>query len=293
VFGCRWKQTPACRSIRYTSHRLDVEAIAPLFCAHVLPLAEDAIVIALDGKTLRGSLDRFEGRRAAQVLSAFAVGERIVLGQGLIEAAGENHEIQAAQRLMETVGLAGRLYTLDARHLQKTVEAVIATGSDLLVQLKGNHPKLRAAIRAVCQTQSNAEQTYMVDLGRRNRIEQRMARVWSLPEGGRSRTLARPFKAVVEVCRRVEEFNPRRLDGRLGRDPSRSLRDRKPAPRRAGHRPRRGCEPHIRKNPGVFAHLRHFALNRLRHNGQSNIHAALYDNAMDVERVLNDKGIKH
>jgi predicted transposase YbfD/YdcC len=42
-----------------------------------------------------------------------------VLGQVLIEDAGKNHEIQAAQRLIETLGLAGRLYTLDALHLQK------------------------------------------------------------------------------------------------------------------------------------------------------------------------------
>jgi hypothetical protein len=93
---------------------------------------------------------------------------------------------------------------------KKTVEAVIATGSDLLVQLKGNHPKLRAAVRAVCQTQPHAEQTYTVDLGRRHRIEQRMARVWSLPEGTGPEPWHAPFKTVVEVRRRVEEFNPRR-----------------------------------------------------------------------------------
>ncbi|BBA37283.1 ISMca6, transposase, OrfA [Methylocaldum marinum] len=119
AFGCRWRRTPAYSSIRYALHGLDVEAIAPHFRAHALPLAEDAAVIALDGKTLRGRLDRFEDRRAAQVLSGFAVGERIVLGQVLIEDAGKDHEIQAAQRLIEILGLAGRLYTLDALHLQK------------------------------------------------------------------------------------------------------------------------------------------------------------------------------
>ena len=49
----------------------------------------------------------------------------------------------------------------------------------------------------------------------------------------------------------------------------------------------------IRKNPGIFAQLRHYALNLLRHNGETNIHAALYDNAMNLERVLNYHGIKH
>ncbi|CAI8938679.1 protein of unknown function [Methylocaldum szegediense] len=158
---------------------------------------------------MRGSLNRFEDRRAAQVVSAFAVGERIVLGQVLIEDAGKDHDIQAAQRLIETLGLAGRLYTLDVLHLQKTVEAAIATGSDLLVQLKGNHPKLYAAVQAVCQTQPHAEQTYTVDLGRRNRIEQRTAWVCPLPEGTGPEPWHDHFKAVVEVPHHVAEFTPR------------------------------------------------------------------------------------
>lgn len=31
----------------------------------------------------------------------------------------------------------------------------------------------------------------------------------------------------------------------------------------------------IRKNPGIFAQLRHYALNLLRHNGKTNIRAAI------------------
>jgi hypothetical protein len=119
AFGCRWRRTPACGTVRYALQGLDPGEIAPHFRAHAAALAGDAPVIALDGKTLRGSLDRFEDTKAAQVLSAFAGEERIVLGQILIEDADKGHEIQAAQRLIETLGLGGRLYTLDALHLQK------------------------------------------------------------------------------------------------------------------------------------------------------------------------------
>jgi hypothetical protein len=119
AFGCRWRRAPAYSSIRYILQGLDPDEIAPAFRAHSTGLADAAPVIALDGKTLRGSLDRFEDRKAAQVLSAFAGKEQIVLGQILIEDADKDHEIQAAQRLIETLGLTGRLYTLDALHLQK------------------------------------------------------------------------------------------------------------------------------------------------------------------------------
>ncbi|MDF9390979.1 MULTISPECIES: transposase [Methylococcus] len=47
----------------------------------------------------------------------------------------------------------------------------------------------------------------------------------------------------------------------------------------------------IRKNPGVFALLRHFALNLLRHNGQANIRQALFDNALCLQRLLDYEGI--
>jgi hypothetical protein len=119
AFGCTWRGTPAYTSIRYVLRGLDAEAIAPHFRAHAAELSEGAAVIALDGKTLRGSLDRFEDTRAAQVLSAFALGEQLVLGQIVLEDTGKDHEIQAVQCLIETLGLAGRLYTLDALHLQK------------------------------------------------------------------------------------------------------------------------------------------------------------------------------
>jgi hypothetical protein len=117
--GCRWPRAPAYSSIRYALQGLEVDQMAPHFRSHAAGLVESAAVIALDGKTLRGSLDRFEDRKAAQVLSAFAVEERLVLGQMLIEDAGKDHDIQAARRLIETLGLSGRLYTLDALHLQK------------------------------------------------------------------------------------------------------------------------------------------------------------------------------
>jgi hypothetical protein len=119
AFGCRWRRTPAYSSIRYTLQGLDADQMARHFRTHAAGLAETAAVIALDGKTLRGSLDRFEDRKAVQVLSAFAIEERIVLGHVLIEDGSKDHEIQAAQRLIETLGLAGRLYTLEALHLQK------------------------------------------------------------------------------------------------------------------------------------------------------------------------------
>ena len=42
----------------------------------------------------------------------------------------------------------------------------------------------------------------------------------------------------------------------------------------------------IRRNPGLFALPRSFALNLLCFNGVSNISLALYDNALNFDRLL-------
>jgi predicted transposase YbfD/YdcC len=186
---------------------------------------------------------------------------------------------------------------------------VIATGSHLLVQLQGNHPKLSAAVREVCRTQPHAEQSYEADLGKRHRIEQRTARVWPLAEGTGTEPWHDHFKAVVEVRRQVEVFNPARRRFERRREPvayylvTREASAETLAQAIRGHWSIENRWHHvldvslgeddsrIRRNPGVFAQLRHFALNLLRHNGETNIRAALYDNALDLDRLLNYKGV--
>ncbi len=75
--------------------------------------------IALDGKTLRGSFDRFQDQKALQVLSALTTDRTLILGHVLIGATDKSHEIPAARQLIHELGLTGRLFTLDALHCQK------------------------------------------------------------------------------------------------------------------------------------------------------------------------------
>ena len=71
-----------------------------------------------DGKTLRGSFDKFNDRAAAQVLSAFATDTALVLAH--LDIAAKSNEIPAAQTLLAELGVAaGAIVTLDALHCQK------------------------------------------------------------------------------------------------------------------------------------------------------------------------------
>lgn len=122
--GLSWKRAPAQTSIRYTLQKLSVEAIERAFRQHAAHLANDlpkAQQMALDGKTLRGSFDRFEDQKAVQLFSALATDTPLVLGHVLIsdQHPDKRHEIPAAQQLIEDLNLTGGLFTLEALHAPK------------------------------------------------------------------------------------------------------------------------------------------------------------------------------
>jgi hypothetical protein len=120
--GLHWKRAPAHTAIRYALQGVDPAAVEVAFRGHaaVLDGPRDGLAgIALDGKTLRGSFDRFQDQKARQVLSALTTDRTLILGHVWIGAAGKSHEIPAAQQLINALGQSGRLFTLEALPCQK------------------------------------------------------------------------------------------------------------------------------------------------------------------------------
>ena len=123
TFGARFRRTPAVNTLRALLHTLDPAEIEAAFRRHAKHLGDTATppgrrVIALDGKTLRGSFDHLDDQAAAQVLSAFASEAALILAHQEI---AEGDEIAAAQALIEQLGLSGILFTADALHCQKNL----------------------------------------------------------------------------------------------------------------------------------------------------------------------------
>ena len=125
VFGLNWRRAPAHTAVRYILQGLDPVEVEAAFRRHAAQMQAARAVpgqgsIALDGKTLRGSFDRFHDRVAAQVLSAFATDTALVLAN--VDIAEKSNEIPAAQALLNELGFArGTLVTLDALHCQKNI----------------------------------------------------------------------------------------------------------------------------------------------------------------------------
>lgn len=122
-FGLKWRRAPSHTSIRYILQGLDPVAVEAAFRQHAALLhaanAKPGVgTIALDGKTLRGSFDKFNDRTAAHVLSAFATETKLVLAH--IEIDEKSNEIPAAQALLAELGIGtDAIVTLDALHCQK------------------------------------------------------------------------------------------------------------------------------------------------------------------------------
>jgi predicted transposase YbfD/YdcC len=102
--------------------------------------------IAIDGKTMRGSFDAGSGKSALHIVSAWASGLRVSLGQVAVD--DKSNEITAVPKLLELLELAGAVVTTDAMHCQKeTLAAIRGKDADYLVPVKDNQPKLHELLQ--------------------------------------------------------------------------------------------------------------------------------------------------
>jgi predicted transposase YbfD/YdcC len=123
--------------------RLDPEALEASFQQWVQALVSTlgGQLVAIDGKTVKGSYDREGGIKALQLVSAWASEHRLVLGQCAV--ASKSNEITAIPVLLEQLSLAGCIVSIDAMGTQRAIAEQITTGqADYILALKGNHATL-------------------------------------------------------------------------------------------------------------------------------------------------------
>ena len=123
-FGVDLKRAPVVNTLRMVLQSLPTEALEEASRRHAKALlpaggAGEQPVIAIDGKTLRGSFDHINDRKAAQTLTAFASASAIVLAHTEIE--DKSNEIPAAQQMIRELGLRDVVFTADAMHCQKNL----------------------------------------------------------------------------------------------------------------------------------------------------------------------------
>jgi predicted transposase YbfD/YdcC len=104
-------------------------------------------VIAIDGKTLRGSCDHTSGRAAIHMVSAWATENKLSLGQVVV--AEKSNEITAIPELLQLLDISGALVTIDAMGCQREIaDEIRAGGGDYVLAVKRNQPKLYEQVEA-------------------------------------------------------------------------------------------------------------------------------------------------
>jgi predicted transposase YbfD/YdcC len=102
-------------------------------------------LIAIDGKTCRGSHDASQQLGPLHIVSAWASEEGIALGQ--IATEEKSNEITAIPQLLKQIDLTDSLITIDAMGCQKEIARdIVDGGGDFVISLKDNQPKLKEAI---------------------------------------------------------------------------------------------------------------------------------------------------
>jgi predicted transposase YbfD/YdcC len=98
-------------------------------------------VIAIDGKTVRGSFNPKDGSKAIHLVSAWATENRLVFGQ--VKTEEKSNEITAIPTLLDMMALEGCIVTIDAMGCQYEIASkIVKAKADYLFSLKGNQGTL-------------------------------------------------------------------------------------------------------------------------------------------------------
>ena len=167
--------------------RLDPGAFERCLLSWIQAVQEvtDHRLIAIDGKTLRGSYDRRDGKAAIHMVSAWASENKLSLGQVVVDE--KSNEITAIPELLRLLDVSGALVTIDAMGCQKEIADLIREGEgDYVLAVKQNQPTLYEQVEEAVgagleQDASDLDEHRTVEVGH-GRQETRTYVVFPAPE---------------------------------------------------------------------------------------------------------------
>lgn len=105
----------------------------------------DGDIIAIDGKTLRGSYDDNSEKAAIHMVSAWSTTNSFVLGQE--KTSEKSNEITAIPELLNVLDIKGCIVSIDAMGCQTEIaKKIIKKEADYILALKGNQGNLFADV---------------------------------------------------------------------------------------------------------------------------------------------------
>jgi len=112
---------PAYTTIRNVFLRIDIDAVNRLQREWIEQITQrdskQLIIVAADGKTMRGSSNKALNEKARHIVSLFLPQGKLTLAHTQID--DKSNEIPALIELLEELNLKGCIITMDAMHTQK------------------------------------------------------------------------------------------------------------------------------------------------------------------------------
>ena len=130
---------PSADTFRRIFERLDPKAFQRCFVEFVSALARDVDgeVVAIDGKTLRGLVEKAGRMSQLHLVHVWATEQKLLLAQQAVE--GASGEMAAIPKLLEMLDLDGAIITTDANSCTAPVtRAIIESKADYVLAVKGN-----------------------------------------------------------------------------------------------------------------------------------------------------------
>ncbi len=138
---------PSHDCINYVLARLSTTAFRDCFMSWTGAVMKTCTgeIIAVDGKTARGSRDKKNGKSPLHMVSAWACQQRLVLGQEAID--DKSNEITAIPKLLKLLEIKGCIVTIDAMGCQRAIaKQIIEQEGHYVLGLKGNQSNLHEAV---------------------------------------------------------------------------------------------------------------------------------------------------
>ena len=142
-------------------------------------LKDDVImerVIAIDGKTSRGSKDNFHHSSPLHSVHAWSVENGICLGQ--TQCSEKSNEITAIPKILDLLEIKGSIITIDAIGTQTAIaRKIIEKEASYILSVKGNQGSLEEEVHTTCKRNRPVFDTCEVEKGH-GRIETRRCEVF-------------------------------------------------------------------------------------------------------------------
>jgi predicted transposase YbfD/YdcC len=133
-------------------------------------------VVAIDGKTVRGSKDSFHEKLPIHLVHAWSVENNICLGQ--LKTDCKSNEITTIPEILELLDIKGSIVTIDAMGRQTAIATkIIEEGGDYILAVKDNQKGVREEVEATCNRNRPFKDTTDVEKGH-GRIETRRCQVF-------------------------------------------------------------------------------------------------------------------